>query len=42
VQEVWQRYGGSKKEKWRIIMKNVLFKERDIVKNSEKAEKAVE
>lgn len=31
-----------KKEKWRIIMKNILFKEGDIVENSEKAEKKVE
>lgn len=31
-----------KKDKWRVIMKNVLFKEGDIVENSEKAEKKVE
>ena len=31
-----------RKEKWRIIMKNILFKEGDIVENSEKAEKKVE
>ena len=31
-----------KKEKWKIIMKNILFKEGDIVENSEKAEKKVE
>jgi|SRR5688572_13994350 len=31
-----------KKAKWKIIMKNVLFKEGDIVKNSEKAEDKVE
>jgi hypothetical protein len=31
-----------RKDKWKIIMKNILFKEGDIVKNSEKAEKAVE
>ena len=31
-----------KKEKWRTIMKNILFKEGDIVENSEKAEKKVE
>ncbi len=30
------------KSKWRTIMKNVLFKPGDIVKNSEKAEEAVE
>ena len=27
-----------KKDKWRLIMKNVLFKPGDIVKNAEKAE----
>jgi hypothetical protein len=31
-----------KKEKWRIIMKNILFKDGDIIENSEKAEKKVE
>jgi hypothetical protein len=31
-----------KKEKWRIIMKNVLFKSGDIIKNGEKAEEKVE
>jgi len=31
-----------KKKKWRIIMKNVLFKEGDIVENGEKAEDEVE
>jgi hypothetical protein len=31
-----------KKDKWRKIMKNVLFKPGDIVKNAEKAEDAVE
>ena len=31
-----------KKEKWRIIMKNVLFKSGDIVENGEKAEEKVE
>jgi uncharacterized protein len=31
-----------KKDKWRTIMKNIIFKEGDIVKNSEKAEDAVE
>jgi len=31
-----------KKEKWRIIMKNVLFKSGDIVENGEKAEHEVE
>ena len=31
-----------KKDKWRTIMKNVLFKEGDIVENGEKAEHAVE
>lgn len=31
-----------KKDKWRIIMKNILFKAGDIVENSEKAEKKVE
>ncbi|MEO5985016.1 MAG: hypothetical protein ABIP80_05890 [Ferruginibacter sp.] len=31
-----------KKSKWKTIMQNVLFKPGDIVKNSEKAEKAVE
>ena len=31
-----------KKNDWKIIMKNVLFKPGDIVKNSEKAEEAVE
>lgn len=31
-----------KKDKWRIIMKNILFKPGDIVKNGEKAEDKVE
>ena len=31
-----------KKDKWKVIMKNILFKEGDIVENSEKAEKKVE
>lgn len=31
-----------KKPKWNTIMKNVLFKNGDIVENGEKAEKAVE
>ena len=31
-----------KKAKWKVIMTNVLFKEGDIVKNSEKAEEEVE
>jgi len=31
-----------KKEKWRTIMKNVLFKKGDIVENGEKAEESVE
>lgn len=31
-----------KKKKWQIIMKNVLFKEGDIVENGEKAEDEVE
>jgi hypothetical protein len=31
-----------KKDKWNIVMKNLLFKPGDIVKNSEKAEDAVE
>jgi uncharacterized protein len=31
-----------KKDKWRTIMKNVLFKPGDIVKNAEKAEDKVE
>ncbi len=31
-----------KKEKWRTIMKNVLFKKGDIVENGEKAEERVE
>lgn len=31
-----------KKEKWQIVMKNVLFKPGDIIENSEKAEKAIE
>src|SRR6185436_7825951 len=31
-----------KKEKWRIIMKNILFKPGDIIENAEKAEHAVE
>lgn len=31
-----------KKEKWRIIMKNVLFKPGDIIENGEKAEEKVE
>ena len=31
-----------KKEKWRTVMKNVLFKEGDITENAEKAEDAIE
>ena len=31
-----------KKDKWRTIMKNVLFKHGDIVENGERAEDAVE
>jgi len=31
-----------KKEKWKTIMKNVLFKSGDIVENGEKAEERVE
>jgi hypothetical protein len=31
-----------KKETWRTVMKNVLFKPGDIVENGEKAEEAVE
>ena len=31
-----------KKELWRTVMKNVLFKPGDIVKNGEKAEEAVD
>ena len=31
-----------KKDKWKTIMKNILFKSGDIVKNAEKAEDAVE
>jgi hypothetical protein len=31
-----------KKDKWRTVMKNVLFKAGDITENSEKAEKAIE
>lgn len=31
-----------KKKKWRTIMKNVLFKDGDIVENGERAEDAVE
>ena len=31
-----------KKKKWRIVMKNVLFKSGDIVENGEKAEEEVE
>ena len=31
-----------KKRKWRIVMKNVLFKPGDIVENGEKAEEEVE
>ncbi len=31
-----------KKEKWQIVMKNILFKPGDIVKNSEKAEEKIE
>jgi uncharacterized protein len=31
-----------KKDKWRTVMKNILFKPGDIVKNSEKAEDKVE
>ena len=31
-----------KNKKWRTVMKNVLFKSGDIVKNAEKAEEAIE
>ena len=31
-----------KKDKWNVIMKNVLFQDGDIVENAEKAEKAAE
>jgi hypothetical protein len=31
-----------KKDKWRTVMKNVLFKSGDIVENGEKAESAIE
>ncbi|HEY9364727.1 MAG TPA: hypothetical protein VIQ00_15805 [Chitinophagaceae bacterium] len=31
-----------RKEKWRLIMKNILFRDGDIVKNAEKAESKVE
>jgi hypothetical protein len=31
-----------KKEKWRIVMKNVLFKPGDITENAEKAEDEIE
>jgi hypothetical protein len=31
-----------KKDKWKTVMKNVLFKAGDIVENSEKAEDAIE
>jgi uncharacterized protein len=31
-----------KKKKWRIVMKNVLFKDGDIVDNGEKAEHEIE
>jgi hypothetical protein len=31
-----------KKEKWRIVAKNILFKAGDITENSEKAEKKIE
>ncbi|HEX2608275.1 MAG TPA: hypothetical protein VHK91_12890 [Flavisolibacter sp.] len=31
-----------KKEKWRTVMQNILFKKGDIVENSEKAEDAIE
>jgi len=31
-----------KNKKWRTVMKNVLFKSGDIVKNAEKAEDAIE
>lgn len=31
-----------KKDKWNLIMKNVLFKKGDIVENGEKAEEAAE
>jgi hypothetical protein len=31
-----------KKKKWRTVMKNVLFKEGDIIENAEKAEDAIE
>ncbi len=31
-----------KKEKWRTVVKNILFKARDIVENAEKAENKIE
>ena len=31
-----------RKEKWRTVMKNILFKSGDIVENSEKAESKIE
>lgn len=31
-----------KKKKWRTVMKNVLFKDGDIIENAEKAEDAIE
>jgi hypothetical protein len=31
-----------KKEKWRIVMKNILFKAGDIIENAEKAEDKIE
>lgn len=31
-----------KKDKWRVILKNVLFKQGDIVENAEKAEDKIE
>ncbi len=31
-----------KKDKWRIVMKNILFKPGDITKNAEKAEHEIE
>ena len=31
-----------KKDKWKIVMKNILFKPGDIIKNAEKAEDKIE
>lgn len=35
-------YLSRRKEKWRIALQNILFKDGDIVENKEKAEDAVE